>query len=234
MGLMEQRKRVWGLGLAAGITALAWQLPLGRYILYPLTILATWFHEMAHGLTALLLGGHFHRLDLLPDGSGLAVYSGDLFFGEIGKALVAGAGPIGPALAGSVLILSSVRAQRSTRVLVFLSCIMMVSAALWLRTLFGVVFISLMAFVLLWMALKGSHNLRGWTVQLLGINASISIFMQMDYLFSYRAIVSGREFYSDTGQMANALFLPYWFWAILILFLAVLLPFLSLRRAVRL
>jgi type IV secretory pathway TrbD component len=39
--------------------------------------------------------------------------------------------------------------------------------------------------------------------------------------------------YSDTGQIAAALFLPYWFWAILLTGLTLWLPAWSLARALR-
>ncbi len=97
----------WGLLAAAVLTVVLWQIPGGNYILYPFTILATWFHEMAHGLTALLLGGRFTKLVIFSNGSGAAYYSGPLFMGKLGQVLVAAAGPMGPPVAGSVLILTS-------------------------------------------------------------------------------------------------------------------------------
>ncbi len=69
---------------------------------------------MGHGLTAVLLGGEFHRLEIYPDGSGLAIHSGELFLGRVGQALVAAAGPMGPPLAGALFILAS-RRHSTTR-----------------------------------------------------------------------------------------------------------------------
>lgn len=90
-----------GLIAAAIVTVAVWQLPGGNYILYPFTILATWFHEMAHGLMALLMGGRFTKLLIFSNGSGVAYYTGPLFFEPISRALVAAAGPMGPPLAGA-------------------------------------------------------------------------------------------------------------------------------------
>ena len=47
-------------------------VPFGGWILYPFTLLATWVHEMGHGVTALLVGGTFSSLDIFRDASGLA------------------------------------------------------------------------------------------------------------------------------------------------------------------
>ena len=47
-------------------------VPYGRLVLYPFTLLATWVHEMGHGLTALLCGGKFAQLEIFSNASGLA------------------------------------------------------------------------------------------------------------------------------------------------------------------
>ncbi|WP_414422192.1 M50 family metallopeptidase [Synechococcus sp. W60.1] len=107
-GRPNRHSLVW-LVVAAGLTVLLWRFPWGNYILYPFTLLATWFHEMGHGLMAGRLGGEFHRLEIYPDGSGLAIHSGELFLGRVGQALVAAAGPMGPPLAGALFILASRR-----------------------------------------------------------------------------------------------------------------------------
>ena len=95
--------------IAAIATVVLWQFPWGNYILYPFTILATWFHEMAHGLAAIILGGNFQKLVLYPNGSGVAQYTstGSLFLGPIGRALVAAAGLMGPPIAGGLFIVAS-------------------------------------------------------------------------------------------------------------------------------
>lgn len=82
------------LFLAAGAIALLWQVPHGRQILYPLTLLATFVHEMGHGLTALLLGNTFTQMVIHSDGSGMASWSGSP--GRINVALIAAGGLVGP------------------------------------------------------------------------------------------------------------------------------------------
>lgn len=58
--------------LCTALILLIWQLPYGYQLLYPLTLLATFAHEMGHGLAALLVGAEFDQLLLHADGSGLA------------------------------------------------------------------------------------------------------------------------------------------------------------------
>ena len=62
--------------LAGLATIIIWQVPYGHQILYPFTLLATYAHEMGHGLAAMLTGADFEQLVLFPNGSGFARYRG--------------------------------------------------------------------------------------------------------------------------------------------------------------
>jgi hypothetical protein len=228
---MHTQKRAIGLALAAGTTIILWQFPVGRYVLYPFTILATWFHEMGHGLCAMLLGGAFVTLQLSPDGSGYAIHTGTRFLGQPGVALVAAAGPLGPAFAGSLLIFLSLRPKSSRFGLTGLAVVMLLSAVIWIRTLFGVSLIVLLALLLLLIRFNGNGRWHSLSLQFIGVQACISVFLQIGYLFTEKIPVAGRLIYSDTGQIAAALFLPYWFWATLLTGLTLWLPVWSLARA---
>lgn len=230
---MRTQKRAMGLALAAVTSIILWQFTAGRYLLYPFTIMATWFHEMGHGLCALLLGGSFVKLQLFADGSGVAVHSGTLFFGQIGSALVAAAGPLGPALAGSLLILFSLRPTWCRLGLTGLAVAMLLSALIWIRTLFGFGMIVSLALLLLWIRLKGNAVWHSLSLHFIGIQACLSLFLQINYLFTEKVLISGELLYSDTGQIAAALFFPYWFWAILLTGITLLLPVWSTAYALK-
>jgi hypothetical protein len=215
---------------AAVVTVVLWQVPGGNYVLYPCTILATWFHEMAHGMMALLLGGSFTKLLIFSDGSGVAYYSGSLFLGPIGRALVAAAGPMGPPLAGAGLILTSRSLRAASVSLIVLAGLLLASTVIWVRSPFGLAAIPVIGLVVLGIALKGSERVQGFAVQFLGVQACVSTYRQLDYLFSYSAGPLG---ISDTAQMQKALVLPYWFWGGLIAIFSLLLLAQSLRVAYR-
>jgi len=223
-------KGFWGLILVAFLTVALWQVPGGNYILYPFTILATWFHEMAHGLAALLLGGRFTELMIFSNGSGVASYTGPLFLGPFGRAFVAAAGPMGPPLAGAALILTSRSLKAASLTLKLLGSFLLISTAVWVRSLFGVVTIPLMGVAVLGVAFKGSEQVKRLLVQFLGVQACVSTYRQIDYLFSYSAGPLGM---SDTAQIQQALLLPYWVWGGLIAVSSLLILVLSLRIAYR-
>jgi hypothetical protein len=224
------RMRLLGLIGAAIATIALWQVPGGNYILYPFTILATWFHEMAHGLMAFLLGGKFDRLIIFPNGSGIAYYSGPLFLEPISTVLVAATGPMGPPLAGAGLIIASRNPKASSMILKFFGIFMIFSALVWIRSLFGFVAIFVMGSYVLGMSFVRSEGLRNFAVQFLGVQACVATYVQIDYLFSYSAGPLG---ISDTGRIQQIILLPYWFWGAIIAAGSIFILVTSLRFACR-
>jgi hypothetical protein len=219
-----------GLILLVGIalfTTILWQNPGGRRILYPLTLLSTWYHEMAHGLMAVILGANFKKLEIFANGSGLAQYEyrGSLFLGPIGKVLVSAAGPMGPPIIGAGFILASRSWQTSQQLLIILGSFMLISVLIWVRTGVGILLISLLGLIILGIGLEASPEIKVFTIQFLGVQACISTFRDFDYVFRYY------DGYSDTAKIAKILILPHWFWGILIAIASVFLLIQSLRIA---
>lgn len=229
---MEKMGLSW-LIVAAIATVVLWQFPWGNYILYPFTILATWFHEMGHGLTAIFLGGNFQKLLIYSNGSGIAQHSGSLFLGRIGRALVAAGGLMGPPIAGAGFIVASRRFKTAHYSLMFLGVMLLLSAILWVRSLFGLAAISILGMVILGLAIRSPRWLQGFAIQFLGVQACVSTFHQLDYIFTPAAVIGGRQMLSDTGQIAKQLLLPYWFWGGLIAAISLILLVQSLRIAYR-
>ncbi len=212
-------KSILMISLFGIITVVVLNIPEGYYILYPFMILGTWFHEFSHGLTAIILGGDFHRLVLFPDGSGYAEFSySSLFLGPIGNALVAAAGPIGPTIIGSIFLVSSTNNKVTMVLLYTLAITILLSTVIWVRPIIGFgFFISLIFSVVFFIiAIKGNIKFKQLTVQFIGIQAFASLYLSIGYLFSSGAIVGGTRNMSDTQVIAENLFLPYWIWAVLI------------------
>ncbi|WP_017318800.1 M50 family metallopeptidase [Mastigocladopsis repens] len=226
---VEQMGLTW-LIAAAIATIVLWQVPVGNYILYPFTILATWFHEMGHGLMALLLGGQFRKLEIFGNGSGVASYAISLSLRPIGPALVAAAGPMGPPIAGAALILASRSFKAASVSLKILAGFLLVSTIIWVRSLFGIVAIPLLGLIILGIALKAPRWVQGFAVQFLGVQACVSTYHQLDYLFSDGAGPLGL---SDTAQIQQQLLLPYWFWGGLMAVASLVILVQSLRVAYR-
>jgi hypothetical protein len=207
--------------LTSAAIALVWQLPYGQMALYPLTLLATYVHEMGHGLMALLLGHQFHEMLLHADGSGMAVWQGNP--GRLETALIAAGGLLGPTLAGVGLLLLSGSSRLARTLLVVLALVLLASMALWSRNIFGLGFLLVWAVVLLLAARYLPAAGAAWTLQLIAITLCLSWFTDLDYMFSGQAVVGGVTHLSDSAVIAQALFLPYWFWGGLVALLSMLL-----------
>lgn len=218
---------IW-LIIFAVATAVLWQFEIGRLVLYPFTLLGTWFHEMAHGLAAIIFGATFLKLEIYPNGSGVAQYaisSDGLYFGRLGRAMIAAAGPLGPTVAGSIFIAVS-KNKTWTAICVFLlAAALIASAIIWTRPLWATAFILAFGLVVLFVSFKGGETTKRVILQFLGVQALLSLYLSVDYLFSS----GGGQFKSDTAVIQEYLFLPYWFWGGAILAVSVLLIYASAR-----
>jgi len=230
--LNQNRDIFWLLAIALTTVAL-WQFPNGEFILYPFTILGTWFHEMGHGLTALLLGASFKHLQIFPNGSGIATHTSDVFFGRFGHALVAAGGPMGPPIAGAFFLRLSRNGRNAKYVLPCFSIALLLSVVFWVRSSFGIIAILFIGGFFLLVSLRRPGRLQKFMLQVLGVQACISTFKDFDYLLTPSGLINGQKFLSDTSVIADNLFLPYWFWAIVIAAFSLMLLVHSLKALSR-
>jgi hypothetical protein len=204
------------LAAASGSSA-ACRCPYGgpqRALTPYLTLLATFAHEMGHGLAALLVGGDFDRLSLHADGSGLAEWRGDP--GRLARAAIAAGGLLGPTVAGVALLLLAGSTRRSRLLLWVFAAGLAFCVAMWVRNPFGVVFLLATAVALAaagrWLGEFGAAFL----LHLLAAVLCLSWFRNLDYMFSASAVVAGVARPSDSAIIAQALWLPFWFWGALV------------------
>lgn len=215
----------------AVVTVLAWQTRLGTQILLPFTLLSTWWHEMAHGLTAMLFGADFRQLVIFADGSGYAEFAGRP--GRIAQAIVAAAGLLGPTIAGCAMIVAA-RSRRATRfALMALGIALLATTLIWVRSVAGWIVLPLFALAALALAVRAPARWQRVAVEFLGVQGAVSVYQDLGYLFSPGGVVDGRMVLSDTGKIAEALILPYWFWGAAITLAILALVWKSLRLAAR-
>jgi hypothetical protein len=225
----KQALALFGFG---ALTILLWNIPGGNLILYPFTILGTWFHEMAHGIAAILMGGSFKQLVIFPNGSGYAQFTySSMLFGVFGQSFVAAAGPIGPSIAGAVFIIASSSKKTTEWALYLFSTLLIISSVIWVRPIisWGFLLVILFSFFASLISLKASLRFKVLTLQFLAVQAFISVYQSIGYLFSSGAFVDGSPNMSDTQVIADNLFLPYWFWGAIILALNIWLIYISLK-----
>lgn len=195
-------------GAAVAVSVILGLFPWGRKVLYPLALLGTWAHEMGHGIGALLTGNRFEELELYRSLGGQALIGGAEGFSQV---VVSSAGLIGPAVLGAMVMIAGSRARTAPFVLAGLAAVIVASALIWIRNGFGFVSMLLIAAALGLIAKFAPEVVRIATAQLVAIQLALSAWSSRDYLF-----ISGFErdgwHDSDTQNIADELFLPYWFW----------------------
>lgn len=214
---------------------LLWQLPYFGFIQYPLLLLGTWFHEMGHGLTAILVGGEFIYLEIYENGGGVAysnVSTSYLPF-NIARGITAAGGLLGPAISGAILIASARNKISSKITLWSLIIIMVLSLCLWIHELLALIILSVFAALLFFIAILRVRNLEAFTLLFLGTQCVLSSYLQIGYLFTKQFERDGKIQYSDTQMIAAYLPGTYWMWAICILLISMYLLYKSYRYYLR-
>ncbi|MBT0957583.1 M50 family metallopeptidase [Alphaproteobacteria bacterium KMM 3653] len=127
---MERLKGHWQLIALTALVFALWSTP----VVVPLKILVVFFHELAHGLAAILTGGSIVELSLVPGQGGHALTRGGSRF------LILSAGYMGSLLIGLMLLLVALRTQADRLVLGLCGLVMLVVTALYIRDIFPLLF----------------------------------------------------------------------------------------------
>ena len=216
----SQGEAIGRLVVAGLVVTMLPALPFGAYLIYPFAILTTWFHEMGHGLTAMLLGQHFEQLMIFPNGSGLAESQVSGEASRFTHAAIAAGGPIAPSAVGALLIVASAHPKAWRPVLWLSAAVILGSVLIWVRSLTGLWVLPLVAAILALIAWRASPGFARFSLQFLGVLGAMSMLRDFNYLFTEQGMVDGRPMMSDTGQIEAALGLPHWFWAGVILLIS--------------
>jgi len=192
------------------LTGVLYGVPFLRWAAWPLRLLATLAHELGHGLAAIAAGGTFEALLLYSDGSGVATWTA--LVGRWGHATIAAGGLVGPAVSAAILFLLG-RTPRAARItLVVLGSGLVIADVLVVRTLFGAIFVAVVAAGLLVLGIMASDWIAQAGLVFIAVQLALSVFSRADYLFTPVAQTGHGALPSDVAQIQEALVLPYWFW----------------------
>ncbi len=201
--------------VAVIVTLALFVIPFGDLIGYPLVLLSTYAHELGHGLAALAVGAKFHQLEIYASAGGVATHSGA--GSNIARALISAGGLVGPALLAFALFLSAPRPRLAKAMLVAFGIGCLAVDVIFVRNLFGAVFVGLLGVAALGIAFRTQAETARTVVVFLAIQLSLSVFSRGDYLFMKQADVGGgRVMPSDVQHISEALGAPYFVWGALI------------------
>lgn len=182
------------------------------WLLAPFRWLHIYVHEFGHGIAALLVGGEFDKFEMWTY-SGVATIRG--VSGSVASAFVSAGGLCGPAVVGGLFLAAGRNPRLARLALAGFGAFLALSLVLWTRTPFGWGFGALVAAGSLAVALGARPAHAQAVLVFLGVQLALSVYTGGGYLFTqYVTIQNGQRNPSDTQQMSDALFLPYWFWGV--------------------
>ena len=208
-------EQFWGL---VAVTFLLLQVPLVRI---PVMFLSTWAHEFGHGLGALVTGGSFIQLQVLPDFSGIATTGTVTRFQ---RAMVVIIGLLGPSLLG-VLLLFLTRGLNWYRVALGLLAALLALSFLWAADGFTRIVLAVSLLVVGVCAWKLPNRAAMFAAHIVAIALCLNAVTMFGYFFVGNAEVAGQLFQSDTGVLQSEIGGPYWLWGAVLAALSVAILF---------
>jgi len=163
----------------------------------------TFFHEISHGLAAILSGGIIHTIRLNFNGSGMCTTSGGLLF------LVSFSGYAGSAIWGLLIYrIADARSQSRAKFIVGTISVMLgISLLLWARDISTITILAILLLMYLTPLFKSLWFSVKYFIQLVGI------FVMLDAIRSPLYLLDGRDL-GDGASLANMTWLPEFFWVL--------------------
>jgi hypothetical protein len=206
------RRTRWFLLGSVIVTLALYYVPYGMVVGLPLLWLSTLVHELGHGITAALVGGHFDSFVMHADGSGATSWSAGPLFGPVRRAMVSAGGLVGPAVVAAVGYAIARKPKAAQYALMAGSFALVLIAILVVRNPLGWGFVGAVALVLGLLATRKDPTVAQLGLVFFSTQLAMAVFSRGDYLFTEVAQTADGSMPSDVAQMADALLLPYWVW----------------------
>ncbi len=227
------------LAVALLASLLLWNLPFGGLLLYPFKLLATWLHEMSHGLMMIVTDTGLDRVEIYRDTSGLAHPASRAH--PTAQAFIAASGYMGTAVWGAVLLVTTPTGRSARTAMLVFAALLGISAMFVIDApyddSFGQWAIGLMAGVVVVAALVLPSRWRVAVAHFIAAQACVNALLDIRVLFRPNQVVNGNDtgtVNSDAHAMALATFGTHdkwavYFWAATWLVWSLIVFYLALR-----
>jgi hypothetical protein len=207
---LPHKQRALFIALVASM--LLWNLPFGGLVLYPFKLLATWLHEMSHGLIMIITGAGFDHLEIYRDTSGIA--HGEYAVGPAAQAAIASAGYMGASLFGALFLVLGQSRRGARSILAAIGAALALSAMVWVRNDFGITAVGLGAGTCLLLAAVAGERVAIYAVNFVAAQSCVNAVLDIRVLFRTELVINGKIVgSSDAHNMASATFGSHWLWA---------------------
>lgn len=182
------------LGLAFGLSYIP-------FYSWPFSWLETFFHEISHGLAAIMMWGRIISIELNVDGSGLCTSAGGLHF------LTAFSGYFGAVVWGMLIYIMADNAspKSADRLAMLILGLMSVTAVFWAADIVTVYLLIVMSIPFIIILFTKNFWLENVFVRFCGL------YVLLDAIRSPLYLMTG-ESKGDAGQLAEMTWLPTTFW----------------------
>jgi hypothetical protein len=193
----SQKHQFWIFLLTAIVLR---QLPL---VSIPFNWLETYFHEISHGIAAILTGGSIVKIELFSNGAGLCTTLGGNRF------IVSFSGYAGAVIWGAMIYVAAKSHQRLAQVFsFFVFLLLLITLLLWARDALTI-FICLVLLTLFLLSLKTKNlKLLQLLLQFFGMVVLLNSLYSPFYLLDGRSI-------GDGANLANLTFIPEFIWVVI-------------------
>lgn len=201
----------------------AGQIPvLGK----PFRLLATWVHELGHGLGAIISGGSFEQMIITPRFSGLAhTFSGS----DFERVVVLLTGLLGPAIAGGLMLILTRRFGHSRPALLILAAALFATLVLWAGDNFTRISVLGFALVVSVIAVKASPLIRSVSAHIIALAFCLNAVADFSYFFMNSSSLEINGGKSDTTALADIIGGPHIFWALVPSILSIIILFTAFK-----
>ncbi len=208
---MRHLKNLWdnmdprALGILCAlllVIGLAWDTPL----VYPLKILVVFFHELSHGLAAVVTGGEIVRIEISPQIGGLCVTRGGSRF------VTLTAGYLGSLVWGGLILGLAARTRFDRQIAMVLGVLLLGIGLLFIRPLvsFGFGFTALAGVVLVLLGWKASEQINDGMLRTIGLTSVL--YAPLDIKSD---ILDRPEVRSDAVMLSELTHIPSMVWGVI-------------------
>lgn len=192
----------------------------------PFRLLATWVHELGHGLGAIISGGSFERMIITPQFSGLAhTFTGSNWE----QVVVLLGGLLGPAIAGAIMLILSRRLDQSRLALFLLAGALVATLFLWAGDNFTRISVFGFALVVSFIAFKAWPWVTALSAHIIALAFCLNAVADFNYFFMNTADVGSYAGKSDTSALAEIIGGPHLFWALVPSVLSILILYMAFK-----